>query len=193
MAAKPKSIAIRGAGVVGLWQAYMLDQRGYKVTLLERSPEPFTFACSLFAGAMLAPNCEEESAEATIRKLGQRGLALWREHYPGTVANGTLVLALPRDRAELDRFERMTIGHVRLGQERVEAFEPALTGRFQTGLFFPNEGHLAPEPALHFLLNQVKAKGVELRFGQGEAPRDADLVIDCRGLTAKDDLPNLRG
>ena len=53
-----------------------------------------------------------------IRKLGQRGLALWREHYPGTVANGTLVLALPRDRAELDRFERMTVGFVRLGAER---------------------------------------------------------------------------
>jgi glycine oxidase len=193
MAQKPKSIAIRGAGVVGLWQAYLLAERGYKVTLCERSPEPFTFACSLYAGAMLAPNCEEESAEATIRKLGQRGLALWREHYPGTVANGTLVLALPRDRAELDRFERMTVGHVRLGQERVEAFEPALAGRFQSGLFFNNEGHLAPEPALHFLLNQLKAKGVELRFGQGEAPRDADLIIDCRGLAAKDDLPNLRG
>jgi glycine oxidase len=193
MAQKPKSIAIRGAGVVGLWQALLLAERGHRVTLCERSPEPFTFACSLFAGAMLAPNCEEESAEATIRKLGQRGLALWREHYPGTVANGTLVLALPRDRAELDRFERMTIGHVRLGQERVEAFEPALAGRFQTGLFFNNEGHLAPEPALHFLLNQVKAKGVELRFGQGEAPRDADLIIDCRGLAAKGNLPNLRG
>ncbi|MCJ7597989.1 MAG: FAD-dependent oxidoreductase [Methyloceanibacter sp.] len=193
MAQKPKSIAIRGAGVVGLWQALLLAERGHRVTLCERSPEPFTFACSLFAGAMLAPNCEEESAEATIRKLGQRGLALWREHYPGTVANGTLVLAFPRDRAELDRFERMTIGHVRLGQERVEAFEPALAGRFQTGLFFNNEGHLAPEPALHFLLNQVKAKGGELRFGQGEAPRDADLIIDCRGLAAKGNLPNLRG
>jgi glycine oxidase len=193
MAAKPKSIAIRGAGIVGLWQAYLLAQRGYKVTLCERSPEPFTFACSLFAGAMLAPNCEEESAEAAIRKLGQRGLALWREHYPGTQANGTLVLALPRDRGELDRFERMTVGHARLGQERIETFEPALAGRFQTGLFFPNEGHLAPEPALHFLLNQLKAKGVELRFGEGEAPRGADLVIDCRGLAAKDDLPNLRG
>ncbi len=137
MTQQPKSIAIRGAGVVGLWQALLLAQRGYKVTLCERSPEPFTFACSLFAGAMLAPNCEEESAEAAIRKLGQRGLALWREHYPGTVANGTLVIALPRDRAELDRFERMTAGHVRLGQERVEAFEPALTGRFQTGTLFP--------------------------------------------------------
>ncbi len=60
-------------------------------------------------------------------------------------------------------------------------------------LFFPNEGHLAPEPALRFLLDQLKAKGVELRFGEGEAPRDADLVIDCRGLAAKGDLPNLRG
>ncbi|HEY8277326.1 MAG TPA: FAD-dependent oxidoreductase [Methyloceanibacter sp.] len=193
MAQKPKSIAIRGAGVVGLWQAYLLADRRHEVTLCEHSHEPFTFACSLFAGAMLAPNCEEESAEATIRRLGQRGLALWREHYPGTVAKGTLVLALPRDRAELDRFERMTIGHVRLGQERVEAFEPALAGRFQTALFFPNEGHLAPEAGLNFLLNEVKAKGVDVRFGQGEAPADADFVIDCRGLFAKDDLPTLRG
>jgi len=193
MAAKPKSIAIRGAGIVGLWQAYLLAQRGYKVTLCERSPEPFTFACSLFAGAMLAPNCEEESAEAAIRKLGQRGLALWREHYPGTQANGTLVLALPRDRAELDRFERMTVGHARLGQERVETFEPSLADRFQTALYFPGEGHLAPIAALRFLLEQVKERGVDVRFGQGEAPRDADLVIDCRGLAAKDDLPNLRG
>jgi glycine oxidase len=193
MAAQPKSIAIRGAGVVGLWQAYLLALRGYKVTLCERSPEPFTFACSLYAGAMLAPNCEEEGAEAAIRKLGQRGFALWREHYPDTQANGTLVLALPRDRAELDRFERMTIGHVRLGQERVESFEPALAGRFQTALYFPNEGHLAPLAALRFLLEQVKTQGVDVWLGEGEAPADADLVIDCRGLAAKDALPTLRG
>src|SRR5262245_10711875 len=193
MAQTRKSIAIRGAGIVGLWQAYTLASRGHRVTLCERSPEPFTFACSLYAGAMLAPNCEEESAETAIRKLGQRGFALWREHYPGTQANGTLVLALPRDRAELDRFERMTVGHARLGQERVEPFEPALTGRFQTALYFPDEGHVAPLAALRFLLEQVKARGVDVRFGEGEAPVDADLIIDCRGLSAKDDLPTLRG
>ena len=32
-----------------------------------------------------------------------------------------------------------------------------------------------------------------LRLGDGEMPQGADLVIDCRGLAAKDDLPTLRG
>ena len=32
-----------------------------------------------------------------------------------------------------------------------------------------------------------------MRLGDGEMPQGADLVIDCRGLAAKDDLPTLRG
>jgi glycine oxidase len=188
-----KSIAIRGAGVVGLWQALTLACRGHEVTLCERSPIPFTYACSLYAGAMLAPNCEEESAEVVIRELGHRGLALWRDTYPGTVASGTVVVALPRDRAELDRFARMTIGHQRLDAAALDALEPALAGRFLGALYFKEEGHLSPEPALHFLLEQCKANGVSVRLGEGEAPADADLVIDCRGLAAKDELPTLRG
>ena len=99
MAKRPTSIAIRGAGVVGLWQALTLARGGHDVTLYERSAEPFANACSLYAGAMLAPRCEEESAEAVIRDLGRRGIALWRETYPDTVANGTLVVALHRDRS----------------------------------------------------------------------------------------------
>ena len=47
---------------------------------------------------MLAPRCEEESAEAVIRELGLRGIALWRATYPDLVANGSLVVAAPRDR-----------------------------------------------------------------------------------------------
>ena len=33
---------------------------------------------------------------------GKRGVELWRETYPGTSADGTLVVALPRDRADHD-------------------------------------------------------------------------------------------
>jgi glycine oxidase len=43
------------------------------------------------------------------------------------------------------------------------------------------------------LLDAVIAEGVSLRLGDSEMPRGADLVIDCRGLAAKDDLPTLRG
>jgi glycine oxidase len=188
-----KNIAVRGAGVVGLWQALTLACRGHKVTLCERSSVPFMHGCSLYAGAMLAPNCEKESAEAKVRELGLRGLALWRETYSGAIANGTLVVALHRDRAELDRFARMTEGHQRLSPAELAATEPALIDRFAGGLYYAEEGHLSPEPAMHFLLEQAKTAGVKVRFGNGEYPADADLVIDCRGVAAKDKLSNLRG
>ena len=91
-----------------------LPGAGHAVTLHERSTEPFAEACSPYAGAMLAPRCEEESTEAVVGELGRRSIALWHETYPGTKTDGTLVVALHRDRAELDRFARMTGGHRRL-------------------------------------------------------------------------------
>jgi glycine oxidase len=193
MASLPQRIAIRGAGVVGLWQALTLARRGHEVTLYERSAEPFADACSPFAGAMLAPRCEEENAEVLIGMLGERGIALWRETYSGTVANGTLVVALHRDRAELDRFARMTAGHRRLSPPELAGLEPALGDRFAGALYYEEEAHLWPDAALSFLLDRVKAEGVGLRFGDGESPKNADMVIDCRGLAAKDELTSLRG
>ena len=193
MARRSYAIAVRGAGVVGLWQALVLARRGHAVTLYEQSAQPFANACSVYAGAMLALRCEEDNAEPVINELGKRGIALWRETYPGTAVNGTIAVALGRDRAELDRFARMTGGHRRLSAAELVALEPGLGDRFAGALFFAEEAHLAPEPALRFVLDRAQAEGVRLRLGASEAPEGADLVIDCRGLGAKDDLPNLRG
>ncbi|HEU4476201.1 MAG TPA: FAD-dependent oxidoreductase [Methyloceanibacter sp.] len=184
---------MRGGGVVGLWQALLLARRGHAVTLYERSAQPFADSCSVYAGAMLAPRCEEESAEAIVRDLGKRGVALWRKTYPGTVVNGSLVAALKRDRAELDRFARMTGGHRLLSAAELLELEPGLADRVASTLFYAEEAHLAPEPALRFLLDAVIAAGVELRLGDGGMPEGADLIVDCRGLAARDDLPTLRG
>jgi glycine oxidase len=193
MAAPTKSIAVRGAGVVGLWQALALARRGHAVTLCERAPQPFADGCSQYAGAMLAPRCEEENAETIVRDLGRRGIALWRETYSGTVVNGTLVVALARDRTELDRFARMTGGHERLSPPELAALEPGLGDRFAGALFYAEEAHLAPEAALRFLLDAALAEGVALQLGASDVPDGVDLIVDCRGLSAKHDLPSLRG
>jgi len=190
---QPLSIAIRGAGIAGLWQALVLARRGHKVTLQERSAEKLADACSPYAGAMLAPRCEEESAEPVVRELGLRGVALWKENYPGTIAKGSLVVAPARDRVLLDRFARMTKGAERLDGTALAALEPELGPRFGTALYYPGEAHLNPNAALAFLFDAVEKAGVALQLGVGEAPREADLVIDCRGLAAKEALHSLRG
>jgi len=193
MASRP--ITVVGAGITGLWQAFTLARRGRRVRLIERSREPFTEAASRFAGAMLAPYCEAEAAEPVVRELGLASLGLWRAAYPGVTAAGTLVVAGTRDRAELTRFARMTEGFEKLDAEELDRLEPGLEGRFAAGLYYREEAHMAPAAAMAFLLEAVKGAGVEVAFGTewtGEAGRD-EIVIDCRGLAARAELPTLRG
>jgi glycine oxidase len=192
------SITVVGAGITGLWQALILTRRGHRVRLLERSVEPFTGAASGFAGAMLAPYCEAEAAEPVVRELGLKSLALWKETYPGVAANGTLVVAATRDRADLERFARMTDAFDKLDAAGVNALEPDLEGRFAAGLYYPAEGHLEPREAMRFLLDAARAAGVDIATGttwpEGipNTP-EAECVIDCRGLAARGELPALRG
>src|SRR5262249_56069454 len=103
-------ISVAGAGITGLWQALTLARRGHRVRLLERSATPFAAAASRFAGAMLAPYCETESAAPVVLDLGLRSLALWREIVPATIFNGTLVLAGARGKGGPAPYPRPTQG-----------------------------------------------------------------------------------
>src|SRR6516225_4317911 len=92
-----------GAGVAGLTAALTLAERGAEVTLIERLKE-FCGNASWLAGGMLAPFCEGETAPPSVGELGKRALDWWDARVPGVVRAGTLVVAPPRDIAEIERF-----------------------------------------------------------------------------------------
>jgi glycine oxidase len=188
-----KNITVAGAGIIGLWQALTLAKAGHRVRLMEASAEPFSNSSSRWAAAMIAPECEAEAAPEIVRDMGRRGLALWRVSYPALVENGTLVVAAARDRAELTRFQRLTDGHQLLHAGRLAELEPALGDRCDAALFFANEAHMDAGAALTFLLAEVRAAGVEALFRTPWTRDDGDILVDCRGMAARDDLKDLRG
>jgi glycine oxidase len=190
-----RNITVVGAGITGLWQALTLVRRGLRVRLVERSAEPFAHAASAYGGAMLGPFCETEAYAPVIRDLGLRSIGLWREVFPGTVVHGTLVVASARDRSEIDHFARLTEGYERVGGETIASLEPDLKGRFNAGLFYAQEAHVAPRAAMEFLQEEIERAGGEVTFGKEWQASSAgdETVIDCRGLGARARLPNLRG
>lgn len=187
-------VSIIGAGITGAWQALLFAQAGHDVILHERGDAAMTLSTSHWAGGMLAPYCESEIAEPIISRLGLRSLDLWRRELPDTPFNGSLVVAHARERADFERFARMTSEHRRLDAAALAALEPSLEGRFREALFFPAEGHVEPRRVLPKLHERIIAAGGTIRFNSDVKADDLDgLVIDCRGLSARDEQPELRG
>ena len=190
-------LTVVGAGVAGLVCALELAERGAQVEVLERAESTGAACCSWFAGGMLAPWCELESAERLIAELGSEGIPWWRERFSGTHTRGSIVVAHGRDKGELARFARRTERFEWLDEQALAALEPDLAGRFEQALFFREEGHLNPRAALAGLIERLAALGVPIRYGV-EASRDQvgasnQLIVDCTGLAARAVLTDLRG
>jgi glycine oxidase len=187
-------VTIIGAGIAGAWQALLFAQAGHDVTLHEKSDAAMMLSTSHWAGGMLAPGCESEVSEPIISRLGRRSLDLWREALPDTPFNGSLVVAHARDRNDCERFARLTSGHRRLDATALAALEPSLEGRFRDALFFAREGHVEPRRVLPKLHEKIVAAGGTIRFdSEVEASEIDGIVIDCRGLAAREAQPELRG
>ena len=122
-------VTIIGAGIAGAWQALLFAQAGHAVILHERGDADMTLSTSHWAGGMLAPWCEAETSEPLISRLGIRSLDLWREHFPNTPFNGSLVVAHARDRSDFERFARLTSGH-----RRLDAAGPMAGGEHHRGV-----------------------------------------------------------
>ena len=181
-------ITILGAGVAGLCAATVLAEGGLPVQVVDSGPQGA--GASWLAGGMLAPFVEAESAPPEVARLGAGAAEWWAARVPGLVRRGTLVLAPPRDRAELERFAARTRGHARIGPDQFAELEPDLAGRFAAALYYADEAHLDPHLALHSLADGLRARGAVIRYDTQLAPGQAD--IDCRGFAARDALSGLR-
>ncbi|SDY06544.1 FAD-dependent oxidoreductase [Citreimonas salinaria] len=181
---------VLGAGVAGLCVATDLAARGCDVTVFDPAPRPGPHGCSWWAGGMLAPFCEGETAEEPVVRLGQEAADWWERQGVAVQRRGTIVLTFGRDRRELDRFARRTDGHVQVDADGLAALEPDLGGRFERALHVAAEAHLDPRAALIHLRDRLEKAGVAFAAEPG---RVEGLTFDCRGLAARDALKDLRG
>lgn len=209
------SVGIVGAGITGRMAALFACARGWRVTLFDRGDAAGTSACSYAAPAMLAPYCELDVTEASVSKQGAMALTRWPEiirEFNLDVyfqAAGSLVVAYPSDRAELDRFTRSVKLRSNadvfeaVSGEALRALEPDLDPRFQQGLYFPSEGQIDSRGALRAMANALQERGATLKFNTEVSAMTAnsiiadqtyafDRVIDCRGYGAVADVKNLR-
>lgn len=180
-------VTIIGAGVAGLCAAYALSKAGLRPRLIDRNGAPGPHGCSWWAGGMLAPFCEGAVAEPAVVAHGQRAAAFWAEVTEVT-HRGSLVVALQRDRGELDRFARRTVGHCLV--DDLASLEPDLA-RHKNALFFEDEAHLDPRTALADLVAALAARGVGIEKAEATPDDVSGPVIDARGMAAN--LPGLRG
>ncbi|WP_341367931.1 FAD-dependent oxidoreductase [Yoonia sp. BS5-3] len=178
---------ILGAGVCGLAMAAELSSRGAPVTVIDPQGPPGAHACSWWAGGMLAPDCEGVSAEPEIQRQGRKAAAWWQRHGANIHKNGTMVVALGRDQGDLTTFARRAPAAQRLTRDQIGALEPHLAERFAAALFLAEEAHLDPRETLTALHDRLARRSVAFQTA-AQGP-----LIDCRGLTARDALSDLRG
>lgn len=207
-----------GAGVLGRLLSLFLKHRGWHVSLLdERGPEG-RGSCTWTGAGMLSPYCERVASEPIITELGLRACERWPEILKDLVApvyfrrNGSLVVAHPRDRDELERLRTRVIERAlpaeamrEVGATEIADLEPDLGERFSRGLYFPLEGHLDNRELLDALESSLQSAGVKIqhhlraeslspgRVNISKGILAADWVVDCRGLGARNDEPRLRG
>ncbi len=176
-----KNILIKGAGVGGLTTAFMLQQKGFSVTISAPPSSPIGTA-SWYAGGMLAPYCEREIAEQIVEDLGIQAIEWWYKTLPYLlIRKGTLVVAPARDKVELERFSERTHHHRIINGEEIACLEPDLAERFNHALFYENEAHLDPRKALIALKENLIKNGacfVDIKTSE----TNFDIIIDATGI-----------
>ena len=213
----PSHIVVLGAGLMGRLLALSLARQGHRVQVMDAHGPQGEGAAAPVAAAMLAPLAESAVTEPNVVRMGQHSLERWPQLLHSLrmpvyfQRNGTLVVWHRQDQADAQRLAALfhknrqintTLPQPEnLNAQRLAEVEPALQGRFQSGLLLPDEGQLDNRQLLPALLKELEALGVELHwhspkelsdFAPGQSGQP-DLVLDCRGLGARTAWTQVRG
>ncbi len=205
---------IVGAGIMGSLLGFALNKLGWNVTIYDQTKDD---NCSMSAAGLLTPWTELEKDDGIIFDLGMAAL---NQHWPMLLLQlpheiyfqrkGSLALAHPRDRSELDtmiqhcqRYMPASVETKKIVHEEIIELEPELN-KFQDGYYFSEEGQIDNQSLLKqleiYLMDKiswhkktfvydVQPNKVILK----DRREDFDWVFDCRGLGAKNQFSDLRG
>ncbi len=213
------NIGIAGAGVMGRVLAWQLQRAGCAVSIFDKDDIDYGDAAAYTAAGMLTPYCEVESAELMVYDLGKRSLTLWDElaaQLNGDLSyfkQGSLVVAHGADQADYDQFNQQVLHKLTpgpdqyqaLNQQQLQNIEPELSGQFSNAIYLPEEAWLSPKKTLKLLADRLIEGGATWypnrvihsvkshTISTNEGEHNFDWVIDCRGLGAKSEWPEIRG
>lgn len=215
-------IGIAGAGLLGRLLGWQLLRAGHEVSLFDRDDDSGEQSAGYIAAAMLAPFSEAVTAGPEVLSPGLTALKCWPRwlHSLGEEggeevpfgSSGSIVVAHPNDRADLQWFYRRLRAMPGVAETRnlwleggdVQALEPGLQ-EFAEGVYLPLEGWLDNRALYRALRHAISRAGGVWHCGReisavgprclssGAQEHRFDLAIDCRGFGAREQLQNFRG
>jgi glycine oxidase len=204
-----KKIGIAGAGLVGRLLAWRLARTGYLVTLYDKDDRQGEQSAGMTAAAMISPFAELAVSEPQVFELGIRSLALYPQWLSELEAdsgcrvmyrhNGSLAVAHTADVSSLRHFQDLLMHRLPAEQTQavqvlsgaeIDAFEPALAGKFRHGVFLAEEAQVDNGELFVALAAALDQLGVVWHEhcaidDLSGLTSDFDVVVDARGTGAK--------
>ncbi|HYF98441.1 MAG TPA: glycine oxidase ThiO [Coxiellaceae bacterium] len=210
-------IAVVGAGVMGQLIAFNLLKAGHTLTIFDKQPLRDKQNCSMAAAGLLTALAELEKSDKDVYDLAKDSvenswpLILQQLTKPIYFSRkGSLLLAHPQDRSELQRFvEQISFklsdkNNIQvLDRDAIKKLEPELE-KFNEGYFFGEDAQLDNQSFMQNLTEDLTQGGVNWhhatevtdlkphQISHSGSTETFDWVIDCRGLGAKDQFEDLR-
>jgi glycine oxidase len=201
-------IAVVGGGLLGRCLAWRASLAGARVALYEAAGSQGEGAAAWVAAGIIAPTSEAVDAGPEIESMGRRSLSLWPQwlaELPVPVFyrnNGSLLLWHREDAGEAARVRRVLAS--RPAQEplkqvegaELRELEPALGARFPQAFYIAGEAQVDNRALLQAVAAALSQEKVECHWEtlipDGEFPF-AGIVVDCRGMGARQSWSQLRG